>query len=48
MYLRDFLFDKYPVLLPTYNLRQVYVGALHLFCFFMTLFYKDFGTLHLI
>jgi len=34
--------------LPTPDLMKVYVGALHLFCFFSTLFYKDFGALHLI
>ena len=32
--------------MPTYDLRKVYIGALHLFCFFSTLFYKDFGALH--
>jgi hypothetical protein len=34
-------------LLPTHDVRRVYVGALHLFCFFSTLFYKDYGALHL-
>jgi hypothetical protein len=24
--------------MPTYDLRKVYIGALHLFCFFSTLY----------
>ncbi len=37
---------EYPFCCLLMILKRVYVGVLYLFCFF-TLFYKDYGALHL-